>query len=97
MASYCFLKSGGNANIGILKSFPWARGCCVHVFLVVIVIVVAFGVEVLAKAGFGYRCYLGWLWCCRQAWISLAWSSKNNTGKLVMHKNINVLAFKSFQ
>ena len=26
----------GNANICILKSFPWARGCCVHVFLVYI-------------------------------------------------------------
>ena len=23
-----------NANICILKSFPWARGCCIHVFLV---------------------------------------------------------------
>ena len=23
LASYCFLKSGGNANICILKSFPW--------------------------------------------------------------------------
>ena len=34
VASYCFLKSGGNANICILKSFPWARGSCVHVFLV---------------------------------------------------------------
>ena len=21
--SYCFLKSGGNANICILKTFPW--------------------------------------------------------------------------
>ena len=37
MASYCFLKSGENANIWILKSFPWARGCCVHVFLVIMV------------------------------------------------------------
>ena len=34
MASYCFLKSGENENICILKSFPWARGCCIHVFLV---------------------------------------------------------------
>ena len=25
-----------NANISILKSFPWARGCCVDVFLVYI-------------------------------------------------------------
>ena len=34
VASYCFLKSGENENISILISFPWVRGCCVHVFLV---------------------------------------------------------------
>ena len=38
MASYCFLKGGENANICILESFPWARGCCVHVFLVTVLI-----------------------------------------------------------
>ena len=35
VASYCFLKSGENANICILKIFPLGeRGWCVHVFLV---------------------------------------------------------------
>ena len=47
VASYCFLKSGGNANICILKSFPWARGCCVHVFLVLIYTVVRVQLELL--------------------------------------------------
>ena len=35
--SHCFLKSGGNANICILKTFTWmfpAYTYCVHVFLV---------------------------------------------------------------
>ena len=47
-----------------LRVFLANVGKCPTLAFVAIVIVVAFGVEVLAKAGFGHcghRCYLGWL------------------------------------